>query len=458
MTQRSERTKKEARILAAARTAHRPKQPFARLKTIVKRAAAAVLPLVLWARLARADAGTSGFAAVGAQARGGDAAPPARAGATDLGNGYRVSVLTMGPGDAFVTLFGHDALLVERAGLPPLVYNFGMYTEAAIAPHHVLGGTLRYYLEAATLPATLAVYRAENREVVRQTLDLEPARAERLARALSLNTLPENANYPYDFARDNCTTRVRDALDRALDGALRRALSGPAKLTYREHALRFTARDLPLYFLFDLGLGRPADRPLTAWDDAYLPDRLKSALRTVHLDGPSGSRPLVSSESVLEPARRAEVLSVPKVRAPWHAFVGLALGGALLALGAGARRAARIAFGVLGALLGLFVGLLGVCVLLLLGTHVHPATHQNYNALICPALALWLTVPASKVALGRAGAGAQLARASAVVAAVSVLGVVAAALAGQDSLRVALLLTPPLTALSIASRRALRTP
>jgi hypothetical protein len=44
-------------------------------------------------------------------------------------------------------MFGHDVLLVERAGFPALVYNFGWYTEAAIAPHHVLDGTLRYFLD-----------------------------------------------------------------------------------------------------------------------------------------------------------------------------------------------------------------------------------------------------------------------------------------------------------------------
>src|SRR5262245_40789695 len=44
----------------------------------------------------------------------------------------RVSLLTMGPGNALFTMFGHDALLLEREGLPSLVYNFGMYTPESI--------------------------------------------------------------------------------------------------------------------------------------------------------------------------------------------------------------------------------------------------------------------------------------------------------------------------------------
>jgi hypothetical protein len=369
---------------------------------------------------------------------------------------YRVSVLTMGPGDELVTLFGHDALLVERPPMPSLVYNFGMYTEAAIAPHHVLGGTLRYFLEPAYLTRTVRLYVAQNRSVVEQSLDLDTETAERLAKALSVNSQPENAAYAYDFARDNCTTRVRDAIDRALGGELRRALSGTARRTYRDHALRFTAQDWPLYFLFDLALGRSVDRPLSAWDDAYLPDRLMDALRTVRLTGPSGSRPLVSREIVLARAERPTTPEMPPVRAPWHAAFGGLLGGTLAVLGRKAGRAARIALGVSSSLLGLVTGLLGLWVLLLLATKVHPATHGNFNVMVCPPLALWLVVPGIAVALGRASGPRRLARAALFATGTSALGFVLATLAGQQSYRVALLVLPLFSGAWLGARAALR--
>ena len=121
--------------------------------------------------------------------------------------GYRISVLTMGPGDDFVSRFGHSALLVERVGLPALVYNFGTYTPQAIAPHHVLGGTLLYFLSVAHLTRTLAVYSALNRSISQQVLALDQMTAARLALALSVNSEPAHTTYHYDFARDNCTTR-----------------------------------------------------------------------------------------------------------------------------------------------------------------------------------------------------------------------------------------------------------
>jgi hypothetical protein len=362
----------------------------------------------------------------------------------------------MGPGDPFVTMFGHDALLVERTGLPALVYNFGMYTEAAIAPHHVLGGTLRYFLEPAHLGRILRVFRAQNRSIVRQSLDLEPAAAERLAAALSVNSRPENAGYAYDFARDNCTTRVRDALDRALDGALKRSLTGTARRTYRDHALRFTAHDWPLYFLFDLGLGRSVDRPLSVWDDAFLPERLMDDLRQVRLSGPNGPRPLVGHETHLAFAERPPTPEMPPVRAPWHALAGAFLGACLAWAGRRPGPKFRVVLGLGSACVGLVTGLLGVWVLLLLGTKVHAATHGNFNLVVCPPLALWLVVPGVAVARGRASGAGRLTRATGVVAATSALGLAAATLAGQESYRVALLVLPLFSGAWLGARAALR--
>jgi hypothetical protein len=354
---------------------------------------------------------------------------------------YSIAVLTMGPGDPFVTLFGHDALLVERAGFAPIVYNFGMYTEAAIAPHHVLGGTLRYFLEPAHLRRTLAMYKAQNRWVVKQSLDLEPAVAERLAGALSVNSLPENAGYHYDFALDNCTTRVRDALDRALGGALRRSLAGTARRTYRDHALRFSAHDWPLYFLFDLGLGRGVDRPISEWADAYLPDRLMEDLRNVRVAGPNGPRPLVSREQTLISAVRAPPRE-NKWLVVWQAAIATVFGAALAVCGANGGRGARWVLGAGAALVGLVTGLLGLWLLLMLGTKVHPMTHENFNVVVYPPLALWLVVPGIAVALGRASGPRRLTRAAGVVTATSAVGFAAATLAGQQSYRVALLALP----------------
>src|SRR3546814_18202698 len=75
----------------------------------------------------------------------------------------------------------------------------------------------------AALPVSedLACYAAVGRGVDVLWLDIPAASAYELAQFLAWNALPENAYYHYDYFTDNCSTRVRDALDKALGGALR---------------------------------------------------------------------------------------------------------------------------------------------------------------------------------------------------------------------------------------------
>jgi hypothetical protein len=366
----------------------------------------------------------------------------------------RISLLTMGPGNSLFTMFGHDALLVERVGMPSLVYNFGMYTPESITPPRVLSGRLRYYLSVEHYGATLAQYRRERRSVLLQRLTLEPAAAGRLAAALSENSKPANAAYRYDYAADNCTTRVRDALDRALDGLLRRSLAGTVPTTYRDHALRMSAGDLRVYLAFDLGLGSPADRPLSTWEDAYLPDRLAQAVRSVKL---ASGEPLVSSEEVL--AKGAwSVAATPPRRWHWFALSGLVGGAICFALGRRGGRAEEVALGLVATLFGLVAGGVGLCLLLLLGTEVHPATRSNVNLLLAPPWALLLVIAGVRTARGRIHGLRSLVRVALVGFAGSVLAVALSLVFGQESQRLIALLLPMWLGLFLGARSLLRAP
>jgi len=176
----------------------------------------------------------------------------------------------------------------------------------------------------------------------------------------------------------------------------------------------------------------------------------------VRLPGPNGPRPLVSEETTLVPPTRAATPEVPPTRAPWHALAGCLLGALFAFFGRQPARWARVALGLGSALVGLVAGWLGLWVLLLLGTKVHVATHDNFNVVVCPVLAFWLVVPGIAVALGRASGPRRLTRATALVAATSAVGFAAATLGGQQSYRVALLVLPLFSGLYWGAREALR--
>src|SRR5262249_55565552 len=111
-------------------------------------------------------------------------------------------------------------------------------------------GHMHYSLVGEPLEVDVAMYAGEGRSVTVQMLNLSPAQARDLAAFLAWNAEPQNADYPYDYFVNNCSTKVRDALNRALGGAIERQLARrPVPQTYRFDAVRLISPD----FWFALG-------------------------------------------------------------------------------------------------------------------------------------------------------------------------------------------------------------
>ncbi|MCW5581853.1 MAG: DUF4105 domain-containing protein, partial [Luteimonas sp.] len=211
------------------------------------------------------------------------------------------------------------------------------------------------------------------------------------------NARPENARYRYDYFTDNCATRVRDAIDAAIGGKLKRQIEGRSHgNTYRGDAVRLASPAWWMWLGFDIGLGPAADQPLSVWQESFVPMRLADALREVN---GSNGKPLVLSEQRLLPQRLppepAEFL--PPLW-PWL-LAGLAIGvAAMLA----ARRAPRaVAAGALP-LWGLCTVLGGLMLFLWLFT-AHRFAWGNHNLLLFNPLCLLLLPGGWRIARGRRG-------------------------------------------------------
>lgn len=308
----------------------------------------------------------------------------------------RIGVMTMQPGEVFFERFGHDAILVvDPATGAATSYNFGYFdpTEPDFVGRFVRG-EMMYWLVALPADQDLAQYRDAGRGVSVQWLDLEPARAQALADALARRARPENARYRYDYFTANCATQVRDALDEAMGGALKAQLAGRSRgNSYRSEAVRL-ARPAPWMWLgFDLGLGPYADRPLSRWDEAFVPMRLADSLREVRNDA---GRPLVQAEQQLLPHRIApEPAERPRRAWPW-AVAGLALAAGVFAL----RRRERL-LGAFAAPFWLASGLAGALMLYLWGFTAHQAGWANRNLWLLDPLCLLLLPGAIALMRGR---------------------------------------------------------
>ena len=209
------------------------------------------------------------------------AVAPLAAQRAEPGSTLRISVLTFGPGDAVWERFGHNAIRVlDTATGKDLAYNWGMFSFADEGfVTRFLMGRMNYWMAADGTARTLRLYQHRDRTVIEQQLDLTPAQRVELVGLLQWNAQDANKFYRYDYYVDNCSTRLRDALDQALGGALKRATAGvEAGTTFRNETRRLSAHDLPLYTGLMIGLGPFTDRPLSRWDEMFLPGKVMERL------------------------------------------------------------------------------------------------------------------------------------------------------------------------------------
>ena len=314
------------------------------------------------------------------------------------GESLRVSLVTMGPGAPVWEQFGHNAIMIEDGATGEARwYNYGMFDFAAADfwPRFARGD-MRYWMASDDAGASLRMYIQANRSVWVQELDLTADEREAMRDYLGWNELPEHRFYAYDYFRDNCSTRVRDALDRVLGGALRAATESlPAATTWRDDVRRLTAADPWVYTGTELTMARPTDAPITRWAAMWLPSAVREEVRALRRTGPDGvERPLVRAETTLFLSTTPDPLAAPPTCWPWYLLIGVLGGGAMAWLGrrSGDGRAARIGFGMLGSAWSFVAGLGGVVLAGLWLLTNHTAAHANENLLQFSPLSLVMLV------------------------------------------------------------------
>jgi len=360
----------------------------------------------------------------------------------------RIGVITMQPGEVFFERFGHDAIVVvDPRTQQATSYNFGFFdpSEPDFAPRFARG-EMMYYLVALPLEEDLSQYRAAGRGVSIQWLDLPPGQARALADGLAVRSQPENARYHYDYFMSNCATMVRDTLDHAMGGALKSQLAGRSRgNTFRSESVRLASPAPWMWLGFDLGLGPYADRPLSRWEEAFVPMRLAESLTQVHN---SAGRPLVQSTQVLLAHRMApEPTEQQRHWWPWLS-TGLIIAAGALALGRKQRLLAGLALP-----LWLFCAIGGGLLVFLWGFTAHRAAWANRNLLLVNPLCAPLLIGGVALLLGyRPGRWFERLRWLVAACALVALLIHWLSFQAQDNLQWVLLLLPIHIALAIALR------
>lgn len=368
----------------------------------------------------------------------------------------QVFLMTMGPGSQVWERFGHNAIWIrDTVQGTDLIYNFGMFDFGApgFVTNFVKGRPL-YWLAAFDLRTTLAQYDAAGRWIEVQELALPQERKAELAFALAENARPDNREYRYDYFLDNCSTRIRDALDAVLGGALREHTTGRlAEGNFRWHTQRSISNDRFMYLGILAGLGPRVDQPIDQWEEMFLPAKVQERVRELRVVGEDGLEvPLVLREATLLPDDTWQVEATPPDWSLRLLAVGSVLALAILSglIHGGIGVPGRVLAGAWGT----FVALGGALLLFLWLATNHVMTAWNHNLLLLSPFAIavpWLLVR-------RRGEGWR--RCALLAALLAVLGTtLAVAGVGQHNREIAALTTPAtiaavLVAVKLIPRRA----
>src|SRR5689334_17564317 len=193
----------------------------------------------------------------------------------------RVFLITFGDGDEVWEKFGHSAIWIHDPGALPinqdLAYNWGMFDDRALSFYFdFFQGRLWYWMASDPADGMMQFYAEHlNRTVLLQELNLTTAQKIKLRDVLHRADTDANRYYRYDYYRDNCATRPRDVIDNLTGGRLRAKTEHVmTDTTFRSHTRRLTSGNIGLYTVLEALMGHPVDRPLSQWDEMFLPLKL----------------------------------------------------------------------------------------------------------------------------------------------------------------------------------------
>lgn len=297
-------------------------------------------------------------------------------------------LVTFGPGGQVWERFGHNALLFrDTVSGASLAYDFGRFDfgKPGFLVQFARGHT-DYWMGRADGLALIDLYARNDRSIWLQALDLSTAQVGQLRDSLEAALARDQGTYRYHYYRDNCSTRIRDAIDLVTGGAVRRQLDADTTaLSYRDHTRRALAYRFAFYAPVMAALGPATDRPVTAWEASFLPVQLMTHLREVTVTGPAGAeRPLVSGEAQLA-VSGVHVVPDETPAGPSNLMLRIGVGVAalltLLGMGGARRAGLRWAFLALAGLWELVVGVVALLLIWFWGFSDHDAAYRNANLL-----------------------------------------------------------------------------
>ena len=299
-----------------------------------------------------------------------------------LTDSTKFSLLTCSPGPDAYEKFGHTAIRIldESQGVD-MIANWGIFDfDKPGFYYKFVKGETYYMLGVHETFYFLESYRRRNSYVIEQVLNLSPDERKRLYDAISVNYLPENREYLYNFVFDNCATRPRELINQIVKPKTIEAVNEIEYKSFRDWVGAYTGKYSWLQFGIDLVFGRDADEYATPYQAMFLPEVLYKNYNGAKVVDQSSTEVLfISEERYLveksDDRQKSNVLSKPIFVTVLMLLIGLII--------TFWENKKKKQYKIFDFLLLLITGIAGLIVFYLMFFSIHPLVKSNFNLMWC---------------------------------------------------------------------------
>lgn len=301
--------------------------------------------------------------------------------ASDYFDDITVSIITASKDDPIYSWFGHAAILVESASGPSYMYDYGRFSFGPDFYANFAMGRLWYKCCKVFAFSQLNDMKLSRRTITKTVLNLTNEQKEAVIDFLDINASSAHDTYLYHHYRDNCSTRLRDIVNKITDGDFEQWAKSQKGLTYRQSTSRILHNNLLWQWLLDFLQSGNIDGENTRWEDMFLPSELSEALAEYN-NTIVGEQSLLADFSGID--TRPVDFEEPQSYIGFTLIIGIAI--ALIALIL--KRDFPKAYGVFCFILVFVLGLLGSLLFFMGFFTSHDVTWNNWNLLFINPLLL----------------------------------------------------------------------
>ncbi|KGO82852.1 hypothetical protein Q762_03605 [Flavobacterium cauense R2A-7] len=289
-----------------------------------------------------------------------------------LSDKAEISLLTCGTGEELYSLYGHTALRInDPINQIDVVYNYGAFDFST--PNFYgkfVKGDLEYFVTTSSFEEFNYSYVYDNRDIFEQKLNLSREQKQKIFSELNEVLASEKRFYTYKFIDRNCTTMVRDVINKVLTEPISTKVPDTQK-NYRQILYDYQTDKFYENLGINLIFGAKTDRQS---DQLFLPIELLQGIEQTKING----KPL--SDATVTVFKRQDIKANKSL---WNNFYTFAFAMLLIAFLAYKKKSAAIIYLTIIGLLGLFFSLVGLYSL-------HEEVLWNYNVLVLSPLYLLL--------------------------------------------------------------------